>query len=357
WRGKLRVLLEPLKKGAVEGETVRGFLSRKLGEEACDNCFAPLYSGIYGSDPDEMLYEYSLGRALEKAGISSDSMLVDLAKKALKRKHANLPPSCNFSEGIERLPRALYDENRSRVRLGTPVERTEGTDDGYVLVTDDHHVEVEHLVLTTPSDVAASLLEDVEGAEVSPLRSLNYNPIAVVHVDSDHDGDALGYQVRPDEDFETLGVTWNSSMFDDEERRGVFSCYLGGSDGQGTVEEDDETLGRIATTEFEGVTGTPATLLNVHRWNTRIRPLVESPRRASDPGRGTSVRQLRLTCRNTRKGEGGESEGGGDSRRGILNLLFSTFCPPTADTRGLRYVTKPSPELKLVRGLEQVYTC
>jgi oxygen-dependent protoporphyrinogen oxidase len=94
------------------------------------------------------------------------------------------------------------------------------------------------------------------------LRGVNYNPQAVVHLHSEADLTGAGYQIQYDEDFRTLGVTWNASLLD---REGVSTCYLGGSRNPELVERSDERLEQVAVAEFEEITGASAQPLSVHR--------------------------------------------------------------------------------------------
>jgi len=69
WRGKARVLAEPLTRSAHDGETVDRLLTRKFGREAARHFLIPLYSGLYGTPADEMPAEHSVARALDDAGV------------------------------------------------------------------------------------------------------------------------------------------------------------------------------------------------------------------------------------------------------------------------------------------------
>jgi oxygen-dependent protoporphyrinogen oxidase len=69
--------------------------------------------------------------------------------------------------------------------------------------------------------------------------------------------------VLSSEGYETLGMTWNASMLG---REGVFTSYLGGSRSPELVAEDDGTLGELAASEFESITGMSADPLSVVRW-------------------------------------------------------------------------------------------
>lgn len=271
WRGKFRVLLEPLTGPAREDETVEEYLTRKFGSEVARYYFGPLYGGIYGSHPDEMLMEHSLSRALDSAGIEG-SVLTSVARKVLAGRDA--PPIVSFDAGLQRLPEALAEAHSDSVRLGTPVQaiHREGTaeeneggreGDGSVLETLGGEETVDELVVTTPADVTADLLCNLASEDTTAaLRNLNYNSQAIVHLHSEANLTGAGYQVQYDEEYRTLGATWNASLLD---RDGVYTCYLGGSRNPKMVEQSDGRLKTVAVQEFEEITGHEARALSVHR--------------------------------------------------------------------------------------------
>ena len=266
WRGKARVLAEPFTRGAEEGETVGGYLTRKFGAEAARRCFGPVYSGLYGTDPDEMLYEYSLGRALERAGVGR-SVLVWAALKTLKGRET--PPVCAFDEGLGRLPHELRERHSEAVRLNTPVREVVEAEGGtcYGVVTDDDRVEVDEVVLTTPAPTTAEIVEGIDPVSSEALGRLRYNPIAVVHVDSGFCGEGLGALVPHGGEGEGVrisGATWNASFLD---RDRLFTCYVDPGSFPGMEDATDETLGKVASEDFERLTGASAEPVNVHRWD------------------------------------------------------------------------------------------
>ncbi|MFB6107245.1 MAG: protoporphyrinogen oxidase [Haloplanus sp.] len=258
WRGKARMLAEPLTDGFRDGETAGEYFTRKFGREAYRNLVEPLFGGIYGSDPGEMPGEYALTtvRRMERSG----SLLRAVAHRV--REGGERPPPVSFADGMAQLPRALYDRTRDRVSLETPVERIVADGDGYRLETGTDRVAVDHVVVTPRADVAAGLLSEVAPESARALRRLAYNPLAYVHLVSDADPAGYGYQVRHDEDLRTLGVTWNASLFD---RDGVYTCFLGGMENPGLVDRSDRVLGRVAREEFEAVMGADAEVINVTR--------------------------------------------------------------------------------------------
>ncbi|MFW5905727.1 MAG: protoporphyrinogen oxidase, partial [archaeon] len=165
WRGKARVLLEPLTGPAKPGETVETFLTRKFGEEAASRFMGPLYSGLYGSDPDEMYVEYSLGRALEHVGIADESILLFAVRKLLEG--VEKPDIVSFENGLQTLPWAMYEAHEAVIELETPVTSVERDGDGFLVHTDSDSVTVDRVVFTTPAPTTAALLENVDPGAAS----------------------------------------------------------------------------------------------------------------------------------------------------------------------------------------------
>jgi len=277
WRGKLRVLYEPLTDPARPDERVDELFRRKFGDELYENVVYPLFGGIYASDPAEMLVRHSLGALLrleEREG--------SLLKPALRRAWSDTDAEpISFEDGLETLPRALYREHEDRVHLETPVEAvrrappargspTEGSGDAggenggrrYEVVTPDETFVAEDVVVTTPAPAAADVLESVAPAAADDLRELNYNPIVMVYLHSDARPEGFGYQVHHDEGFRTRGVTFTPSLFD---RDGVYTAFLGGMEDPEAIDESDEVLRETAGREFEAVLDADAEVLGVNR--------------------------------------------------------------------------------------------
>lgn len=258
WRGKLRLLLEPLTDGPRTGESVARFLSRKVGRELYENLLGPLYGGLYASDPADMQVELSLGRVLEELGVGR-SLLLPLLRRGGR---LSPPPACSFQDGLQSLPDALHRRNQENVRLSTPVRRISGARGSFVLETVRGRVEAEAVVLSVPADAAARMLEGVAPEGAARIAGLVYNPLAVVHLHAETELRGLGYQVSLAEALLTRGVTFNDSLFD---RRGVYTAYLGGSRGRRALERPDAELGEVAVREFREVTGREARVLCIAR--------------------------------------------------------------------------------------------
>lgn len=258
WPGKLRIALEPLSGAARDDETVADFFTRKIGRDAYESLVGPLYGGLYASDPREMIVGLSLRHVLREFSVGRSLMM-----PLLRRGGSIVPPdACSFREGMETLPRALYERHRANVRLGSPVRSLERSGAGWRVHTDDDAIEASHVVLTSSAPSTSKLLATAAPDAAQRIGSLKYNPLVVVHLHAATDLRGLGYQVSLAEKLVTRGVTWNDSLFG---RTGVYTVYLGGAKNPWVAEESEETLSRIAVDEFRTATGYDASMLAVEQ--------------------------------------------------------------------------------------------
>jgi oxygen-dependent protoporphyrinogen oxidase len=264
WPAKLRLLAEPLTRQGMPEETAAELFTRKFGRQAYERFIGPLYGGIYGSDPAEMPAEFALEGLLKR-----EEQTGSFLRAFLKRVgQGQASPPVSFEGGNKRLPDGLAAAYADRLELDTPVTaiRPAAADSGrYTVETPAEEQTFDHVVVTTPADVAASLLDGVaDGTE--GLASLNYNPLAMVHLDADCDREGFGYQVAFGEDLHTLGASWNDSMFG---RENLYTVFLGGMSEPEMVDRSPREIGEIAAREFEAVMGVPASVLKVttrERW-------------------------------------------------------------------------------------------
>jgi oxygen-dependent protoporphyrinogen oxidase len=254
---KLRLTLEPLTRGADPEERVAHYFTRKVGRELYDAVIAPLYGGLYGSDPADMVVAHSLMHALREFGVGRSLVLA-----LLRRGGAIRPPAaCSFTQGMQSLSDAMARRLGSRIRLNASVRSLQRLGHGWRVGLADDSLDVTDVVLTTPAQDAARLLGDAAPEAAGAIAQLRYNPLAVVHLSAEAALHGLGFQVALTERSLVLrGVTFNASLF---ARHGLYTAYLGGAHHPGVAEMDDETLGRRAADEFRICTGVDARVLSV----------------------------------------------------------------------------------------------
>ncbi len=248
-RGKLRLLLEPFTRGATREETVDRFFIRKFGDEAYSNLLGPLFGGLYGSDPADLLVRHSLAPTLEGMGIGR-SILMHFARGAFTREAT--PPAVSFPHGMQQWVEALALSLGDRVTLGAEVTAIRRVGSEWEMEVGGRPERMEQLVMTIPADRAAHLLRSAVPEVSRRLASLRYNDLAVVHLHGEGPTGALGYQVAYGESLRTRGVTWNAAAFG---RDGVYTAFLGGARDPTLLSMPEDGIGRVAEEEFRHVTG------------------------------------------------------------------------------------------------------
>ncbi|MDP2957734.1 MAG: protoporphyrinogen oxidase [Longimicrobiales bacterium] len=247
--GKLRLALEPFTAAADPEERVSEYFTRKVGRELYETLIAPLYGGLYGSDPADMQVGLSLIHVLREFKVRR-SLIVPLL---LKGGRVDPPPACTFRQGMQALPAAVAASLGDRLRLGSPVRALCPAGSGWRLELDDGAVDASAVVLTTPAPVTARLLAEVAPAASRAIGSLRYNPLAVVHLDAETGLRGLGFQVAFTESALALrGVTFNDSLFG---RRNLYTAYLGGARHPEVADMGGDALARRAVDEFRLCTG------------------------------------------------------------------------------------------------------
>ena len=272
WRGKLRALLEPLTPGARDEERVAAFFIRKLGRELYEHVVGPLYGGLYGTDPGDMVVGLSLGGLLRDMGIGRSLVLARL----WRRGGSPPPPACSFADGMETLPRALAHSLGERVRLNSRVRAIEPREGGWSIVLDQESLSAEQVVLAVPATAAARLVREIAPDAASRIHGLRYHRLAVVHLRADSPLRGIGFQVSLAEPRPLKGVTFSHSLFGGpggrDDRTGVYTAYLAAARSR-AAGADDDALGDLAAAEFQRCTGYAAEPIAVARptipaWDT-----------------------------------------------------------------------------------------
>ncbi|QZA88131.1 protoporphyrinogen oxidase [Salinarchaeum sp. IM2453] len=261
FQGKVRALKEPFTPPQQPNESVDTFLTRKFGAEIARRWLGPLYSGLYGTDTDEMLMRYSLGRALNKADINGSILLSGL-QKVLKGR--NTPPVYTLDSGLGTLTKQLYQVNSDTIELDTPVKSVQRQNGDYIINTSTHETAVDELVITTPANQASTFLRPCDSQLADLLQQFNYNTIGMVFLKSPFDGEGIGTLVPSDSSVSISGLTWNHSFLD---RDRLFTAYVDTNSFPRMADASDKELGEVAATAFTDITGAPASPITVHRWS------------------------------------------------------------------------------------------
>ena len=232
WLGKLRMLMDfvlPTKHGRVE-ESLRQFITRRMGPEAYDRLFGPLTTGVYGGDGDQLSAEAVLPHLIEME--AKYGSLLRGARQAKKEEMAKAKNQNSGSQsvfltprgGMSTLVKVLLAHLKARdVQLlkGHAAHKVSVTDFGNYAINFEAQEDIESdgVILAIPAYAAARLLDQFNPNLASELASIKFAPAIVVSLaykrqDIPHPLDAYGYLIPRAEGRAALACTWTSSKFD-----------------------------------------------------------------------------------------------------------------------------------------------
>lgn len=237
---KLGLFREPFIKRGPRDESVADFVRRRLGKGFYEYAINPFVSGVYAGDPEQLL-----ARAAVKKVWALEERHGSLIRGAIALMTGrDRPPGrikgkmISFKDGMQVLPSTLAEKLGDRVQTGVAVQKLVREDDGsWTVLADGQRFSARHLVLATPANVTADLLEPFNGDAAQALRSIPYAPVTVAHFGFDrkalkHALDGFGCLIPRKEGITTLGTLFSSTLFPGrlpEEDTALLTCFIGGS--------------------------------------------------------------------------------------------------------------------------------
>ena len=270
WPGKLRLALEPtpLITGppAEVDESLADFARRRLGREALDKLIAPMVSGIFAGDPENMSLTSCFPRIAElelKYGGLIRAMIM-LARNKKKERAAGKAVSTaagpggvltSFHEGIQYLTDALAASLGDIVKPGKEVARVDrGASVAWRIgCCDGSEHDADTVIIASPAHAAAGMLSACDDGLSAVLRQIPYAGMTVVCFGYDrervpHPLDGFGYLIPRKEGRNILGTLWDSSMFENRAPRGkvLLRSMVGGACFPGFIRlSDGEVTARV----------------------------------------------------------------------------------------------------------------
>jgi len=284
WRALAGVLAEPFRprNQSGEDESVASFARRRLGREIAEAVVAPLCTGVFAGDAEQLSVRAAFPKLAELE--SEGGLLRAGATRAVRAlMKGGGGPRARLAApvgGMGALVDALARELGGRVRLGAPVIAIEADErQRAVRLADGRREACDAVVLAVPAPVAARLVSDASRDLARVLDEIQYAPVAVVHLgyrreDLAHPMDGFGFLVAPGEDLRILGCVFESVLYSGRAPAGqlLVRCILGGARDPGALELDDAALIERAHQDLDrvlGVRGTPVHR-NLVRWPRAI---------------------------------------------------------------------------------------
>lgn len=275
--GKLRLLLEPWARPAPRGaeESVYAFARRRIGSEAAERLVDAAVAGISAGDSRKLSVEAAFPLMVEMEREHGS-----LIRAMAARRREGRPRLLSFDGGMEVLVEALRARLGPAVRTGCRARAAVCERGRWRLrCHDGTAVEGDHLILAVPAGRAAEIvaLADPELAgALEGFASAGLAVVALAYRESDlgRPLDGYGYLVAASEGLDTLGVTWESSLFDGRapRRRVLLRVMMGGSRRPGVAALEAAELVERARRELAGPLGIEAEPLRVwvRRWPQAI---------------------------------------------------------------------------------------
>jgi protoporphyrinogen/coproporphyrinogen III oxidase len=279
-RGKARIaadLVLPRRSfDTDEDESIAQFVTRRLGHEACDRIVAPLLSGIFSGDADELSIRAGFPQLV---AMERDYGSLIRGARAQRRARAEAGEKHTFfslDRGIHRLVERLIEElGRVTLRTRAPVRSLRAVEGGWeVILPEGERLVTENVVLTAPAYVLAPMLTEVSARLASSFAELRYGSTALVFLAFPRaavgrDLDATGFLVPRSTGSDLVASTWISSKWEGRapESTALFRLFFGGSRGPEVLGKSDEELLRLGIAElgrFVPLRGEP-TDATVHR--------------------------------------------------------------------------------------------
>jgi oxygen-dependent protoporphyrinogen oxidase len=255
---KLRMLGEFFVPASKDGgdETLREFGDRRLGPAFTNVFLDAMSAGIYGSTPEKISVKaaFPLVVALEKDyGGLFRGMIA-------KRKKEAGPGGVLTStkHGISTLIEQLRGSFDAEWHIGEPVSAVERLGSGFRIETARGGIDVDRVVLSSPSFAAAAQLRGLDPELARMLSGIEYSPIAVVgfgYRSLAEPLDGFGLLTTTSSRQPILGVLWDSSIFPDRAPPGAKSLrvMIGGQRNPELALQDEAGLIRTAR---EGIRST-----------------------------------------------------------------------------------------------------
>jgi protoporphyrinogen/coproporphyrinogen III oxidase len=226
----------------AEDESVADFIRRKFGADLLDRLVAPFTSGVYAGDPERLSIR-SAFPSVYGAEKSAGSAIRGMIRAARARKQPRERPTpLSFREGNETLVRALAANLGAALCCGTRAVRVERDAAAAFRVTlkgaggEPQTLETDRLIVATPTDTAAQLLEPVRPAFKALLAPVEYAPVAIISLgyrreDVGHSLQGFGFLVPRSAGLRVLGTVWNSSLFPKRAPQGyvLLTSFVGGA--------------------------------------------------------------------------------------------------------------------------------
>ncbi|PSR36523.1 MAG: protoporphyrinogen oxidase [Sulfobacillus thermosulfidooxidans] len=212
-----------LLRGTTGDQSLGHFLRRRFGNQIVDRLAAPMLSGIFAGDIDQMSLKATFPHLLE-AEQQARSVYVGSKRRKpappspyLKRYHSVF---LTTDQGLQQIPEAIAQHlKHSHLLLNNGVEKVEPiAGGGFTVYGMQGAKRYDAVIMTTPAFVSARALPFLPDAATNILQSIPYADLAVIGAayhseDVPMKTDKTGFLVPHQTGLRMTAVTWVSSKW------------------------------------------------------------------------------------------------------------------------------------------------
>ena len=262
-------------------ESVGALVERHYGAEMVDRLADPLLAGVYGGEASQLSARAVLPRFVEmesKYGSLGRGMLA--ARKNIRQSQPGPPIFSSLKGGMQQLAEALVGRLSPDVlRANSPVQAVQRQDRGWVVSAGYASDQFDGVIVATPANAAAPLLEIASADLASELRAISYSSSVTVALGFGRDVRAtlpagFGFLVPRREGKRLLAATFVHNKFPHRAPidRALVRCFLGGSRDEQVLQLSDQDILEIVREELRQILGLKAEPLfaRTFRWRSAM---------------------------------------------------------------------------------------
>ncbi len=264
---------------AEQDESVASFIARHYGKEMVERLADPLLSGIFGGESSQLSARAVLPRLVEleaKYGSLGRGMLATKVKAEKKPSGPARSIFTSLRDGMQSLVDALVAAiNPASIRLSTPAQALNPLASGWTVsagyATDQFH----SVVVATPTQVAADLLQHVSRDLDRELRGIPYTSSITVNLEFGKEVRVMlppgfGFLVPRTEGKSLMAATFVHNKFPFRAPKDValLRCFIGGATAERFLNATDETIVTAVLADLAQLVGikTPPAKTQISRW-------------------------------------------------------------------------------------------
>lgn len=279
-KARLRLLKEPfIRTKSKENESVAEFFERRLGREIVERAADPFIAGIYAGNPENLSVKLAFARLYELEEKYGSLLIGSLLTKSEKA-NKNFPRTFSFKNGVQTIIDKLAKNLGESIKLNSEVRQIEKTSDGkWILKTNFYEEIFDSLIISTPAEAAANLIENFDVNLSGKLRKIVSPPVAMIYFGVRKENikqhlDGFGFLIPSSEKRRILGTIWNSAVFANRspENYHLLTNFVGGARNAELFEKSDEELFEIVYEELKDILGLEKKpeFMHIKRWRKAI---------------------------------------------------------------------------------------